>query len=147
MQTVTKPATGDQRYSRRPWQAGKWLVATWLLLVSAGAVALEKEPFSEERFQVLQAENALILVDIYATWCPTCAQQQRVLQRYMETHPDVKLHVLEVDFDRDKQWVSEFRAPRQSTLILYRGIDQLWFSVAETREAMIFDAINTAASL
>jgi thioredoxin 1 len=33
--------------------------------------------------------------------------------------------------------VRQFRAPRQSTLLLYRGNKQHWFAVAETRLEVI----------
>ena len=111
------------------------------------AWALDKEPFSPERFAALQAENQLVLVDIYATWCPTCAQQREILKAYRAEHPDVALHILEVNFDDDKASVKRFRAPRQSTLLLYRGEEQLWFSVAETRQEAIFAAINQGAGI
>jgi hypothetical protein len=61
-------------------------------------------------------------------------------------HPDVRLHILEVDFDRHKDWVRQFRAPRQSTLILFRGTEQRWYAVAETRREAIFAALNEAAA-
>jgi len=60
-------------------------------------------------------------------------------------HPDVDLNILVVDFDEDRQYVRALRAPRQSTLLLFRGEDQYWYSVAETREDVIFEAINRAA--
>jgi thioredoxin 1 len=107
----------------------------------------EKEPFTPERFKALQAEGALIVLDVFADWCPTCAKQQEVLAAYRKAHPDVKLHVLEIDFDNDKKAVREFRAPRQSTLLIFKGERQLWFSVAETRQDVIFDALNKAASV
>jgi hypothetical protein len=46
--------------------------------------------------------------------------------------------VLQVDFDSQKDWVTYFNAPRQSTLALYRGEEQLWFSVAQTKQDTIF---------
>lgn len=110
------------------------------------AAAYESEPFSEERFRDLQEENALVLVDVAADWCPTCARQHEILGAYQEERPDVPLHVLQVDFDDQKQWVKHFGAPRQSTLILYRGDERLWFSVAETERSAIFAAIDEAAS-
>ncbi len=111
------------------------------LLVSPGLVAQEKEAFSHERFTALQAQDAVILVDVFADWCPTCAQQQRVLAAFQEAHPDVPLHILTVDFDTRKDLVTHFEAPRQSTLILYRGEERVWFSVAETRQAQIFEQL------
>ena len=115
-----------------------------LLLTIGSLAAQEKEAFSEERFQALQAEDALILIDVYADWCPTCAAQQEVLASFKEKHPDVGLHVLTVDFDDQKEWVKHFKAPRQGTFILFRGEEQIWYAVAETREAEIFAQLIAA---
>ncbi|MEX2471816.1 MAG: hypothetical protein WEA34_06535 [Gemmatimonadota bacterium] len=85
-----------------------------LLIAYAPATAQSKEAFTQERFESLQAEGALILIDVFADWCPTCAAQQDVL--------------------------TAFRAD-----ILYRGDEQVWFSVAETRSDRIASQILAAA--
>lgn len=113
-------------------------------VISLQAFALDAEPFTKERFDALQAEGAPVLVDVYATWCPTCAKQRKVLEQYQTENPDSKLVILEVDFDDQKEWVTHFKAPRQSTLVLFNKGEKVWFSVAETREAKIFDALNQA---
>lgn len=125
----------------------KRITATLLLFFGtmSGAWALEKEPFTMERFNTLKDQGALVLIDIYADWCPTCAKQQKLLESYRQKNPDVDLNVLEVNFDEDKKWVTHFKAPRQSTLILYRGDERLWYSVAETRQSAIYSALNAAA--
>ncbi|MBB3059908.1 thioredoxin family protein [Microbulbifer rhizosphaerae] len=131
----------------------KQLIAALLLLpgLVAGAVAAEepsaevnKESFSKERFEALKAAGQVVLVDVYAGWCPTCAKQQEVIQQYREDNPGKEFHVLEVDFDKDKQWVRHFRAPRQSTLLLYAGEQQMWFGVAETRPDVIAAELDKA---
>lgn len=124
-----------------------------LSLVAAGALitlacfdtTAASEPFSQARFEALQKQGALVLIDVAADWCPTCAKQAKVVQGYREAKPDVPLHVLRVDFDDQKEWVRHFKAPRQSTLLLYRGGEQVWFSVAETDPAVISGAIDEAA--
>jgi thioredoxin 1 len=113
---------------------------------ATGQKAPDKEDFTPERFAALQEQNALVLLDVFATWCPTCAQQQKILAEYREKHPDVPLHTLTVDFDEQKEYVRKFGAPRQSTLILYRGQERIWFSIAETRPTVIFEALNKAAA-
>lgn len=124
-------------------------VALIALALSTGAAAAQevhsKAPFTPERFAELQEENALVLLDVFATWCPTCAQQQKILADYREQHPDVPLHTLTIDFDDQKEFVRKYGAPRQSTLILYRGEERIWFSVAETRADVIFAELNKAA--
>lgn len=116
-----------------------------LAMSAADAAAQEKEPFTAERFAELQEQDALILLDVFASWCGTCAQQQEVLADYRELHPEVALHTLTIDFDERKDLVRRFGAPRQSTLILYRGEERIWFSVAETRRDVIFAELNEAA--
>ena len=111
---------------------------------SAGAQEPEKEPFTEARFEELQDQGAYVLLDVFADWCPTCAAQQKVLAAFQEEHPDAPLHMLSIDFDDRKDLVRHFEAPRQSTLILYHGTERVWFSVAETRRDVIFDALAAA---
>lgn len=113
--------------------------------LSAGALAQEKAPFTEERFAALQEEGALVLLDVSAEWCPTCHHQADVLDAYLEANPGVPLHILSIDFDRQKPLVRRFGAPRQSTLILFQGDERVWFSVAETRRDVIFAALDEAA--
>ena len=123
------------------------LTALVLALCASVGTAGEsrREAFSEDRFRALQAEGALVLVDVAASWCPTCAKQAKLVDLYRALHPEAELHVLVVDFDAQKEWVRYFKAPRQSTLILFRGEEQLWFSVAETREGPLFGALDEAA--
>jgi len=116
-----------------------------LAAATAPLSAQEKEPFTMERFQALQAEGTVILLDVFADWCPTCAIQQEVLSTFRAENPDVAFHTLVVDFDDQKEWVRHFGAPRQSTLILYRGQERLWFSVAETRAEVLEEQLHAAA--
>lgn len=115
-----------------------------MLALPISAMALEKEPFSEKRFEELQAAGEVVLVDVYAPWCSTCKRQQEILSQYRADNPDKAFYILEVNFDDDKQWVKHFRAPRQSTLLLYSGEEQFWYSVAETRKDVIAGELDKA---
>jgi thioredoxin 1 len=123
-------------------------IAACMLVLFAGvgssALAVEKEPFSEARFAALQTAGEVVLIDVFASWCSTCAKQQEILTKYREENPDKRFYILEVDFDRDKNWVRQFRAPRQATLLLYSGQDQFWYSVAETRSDVIVAELDKA---
>ncbi len=122
------------------------LIAALLLVFAyAGtAWALESERFSEARFNELQAAGEVVLVDVWADWCSTCKKQHEAIAQYRAANPDKDFHILQVDFDRDKQWVRHFRAPRQSTLLLYAGEQQFWYSVAESRPEIIAAELDKA---
>ena len=115
-----------------------------LMFVMMNANAFNKEAFTQERFDELQAAGAVVLIDVFASWCPTCAKQQKAISDYAEANPDNTFHVLVVDFDDNKDIVRQFRAPRQSTLLLYKGDKQFWFSVAESRPDVIAAELDKA---
>ena len=120
------------------------LISVVITLSSVAQAAVEKEAFTEVRYNELRKSGKVFLVDVYATWCPTCAKQQDILATYGKNNPKKNLNVLVVDFDNDKKWVRYFKAPRQSTLLLYSGEEQLWFSVGETRYDVIADELDKA---
>jgi thioredoxin 1 len=122
----------------------KLIAALFLTLVATAASALEKEAFSAARFTQLQSDGAVVMIDVYAEWCATCKLQQQALKAYREKHPDNQFHILTIDFDTQKELVSKFRAPRQSTLLLYTGENQFWYSVAETRRDVIAAELDKA---
>lgn len=136
---------------QHPFNAIRRLVISLLLLgfISAcqAAEVPGAEPFTEARFKALQADNALVLVDVAAVWCPTCRKQKAALAKFQQAHPEAALKVLTVDFDDQKEWVIHFKAPRQSTFIAFKGTEQRWFAVAETREEVIFTELLNAAGL
>jgi thiol-disulfide isomerase/thioredoxin len=118
--------------------------ALMLMCLAGAAFALDKQPYSAERFDQLQRAGEVVLIDVFAPWCSTCKRQEAVLAQWAQAHPERKLHVLVVDFDNDKDSVTRFKAPRQSTLLIYQGEAQHWFSVAETRYEVIAAALEQA---
>ena len=121
----------------------KLITACLFALISFTASA-QKQPFTEDLYQQYQKNDEVYLVDIFATWCPTCKKQSQIINQYFKENPDSKIKVLVVDYDEQKEWVSHFRAPRQSTLLIYKGTEQLWFSVAQTNKEKIYTALNKA---
>lgn len=115
-----------------------------MLAFSASAFALDKEPFSYERFEAIQKSGEVVLIDIHADWCSTCAKQTEQLTKYQTENPDKAFHILQVNFDDQKDVVRHFRAPRQSTLLIYKGEEQFWYSVAETRYKEIAEQLDSA---
>jgi thiol-disulfide isomerase/thioredoxin len=117
----------------------KTLLIICTLFLAPTAFAGEVVKFTEARFEQLKSEDASILIDVYATWCPTCRQQKAVIEKYLEQNPKSDLTVLKVDFDDQKKWVKHFKAFRQSTLIMYKGDKEIDRSIAETNEKKLFD--------
>ncbi|MDE1935985.1 thioredoxin family protein [Bradyrhizobium sp.] len=106
-----------------------------VLLLVAGICALSTiawagQPFDAKTFQASQAAGKPILVDVTASWCPTCRQQRPIVEQIEKERPD--LVVYEVDFDTAKDVLKQFRVQYQSTLIVFRGAKELARSTGET---------------
>jgi thiol-disulfide isomerase/thioredoxin len=91
------------------------------------------QPFDAKAFQASQAAGKSILVDVSAPWCPTCKQQKPIVQEIEKERPD--LVVYDVDFDRAKDVLKQFRVQYQSTLIVFKGSKEVARSTGETDPA------------
>jgi thiol-disulfide isomerase/thioredoxin len=102
------------------------------LPVAVRAFAAEKVDFSAAAFDAAQKAGKPILVEIHATWCPTCKAQTPILSK-LEAEPKYAgLEVFHVDFDSQKDAVRRFGARMQSTLIVFKGEAETGRSVGDT---------------
>jgi len=108
-----------------------------LLVASAPATAAEVQPYSPEALAEAQAAGKPILVDVYAEWCSTCKAQKPILAE-LEKQPKYKdLVVLRADYDKDKEDLKALNVRSQSTLIVFKGKDELVRSVGSTNPMAI----------
>ena len=99
----------------------------------APARAATEIPFEAEAFAAAQKDGQPILVDIWASWCPTCARQTPILAQLSADPAFKDLTIFKVDFDTQKDVVRSFGAKSQSTLIAFHGAKELGRSAGDTR--------------
>ena len=106
-------------------------------VIAFAAQAAEKVNYDAKSFAAAQAAGRPILVEIHASWCPTCKAQEPILGN-LEKHDRFKnLLVVKVDFDSQKEAVKAFGARMQSTLIAFKGSVETGRSVGDTNAASI----------
>lgn len=104
---------------------GAWLMAVPAL---AGTV----EPYSATRFDRLTGAGDPVVLDIRASWCPTCAAQKPIIDRLMKAPKYQDVTLLTIDFDRDRAALRRFHVAMQSTLIAFKGRTEVGRSVGDT---------------
>ena len=118
----------------------KLLKSAALLVISAFfsvAMAGEIKVFNQQDFNKLTAAGKPVLVDVSATWCPTCKAQKPIIDGLMKQPAYKDVTLLTVDFDTNKALLKTFKVNMQSTLIAFKGVAEVGRSVGDTTPAGI----------
>lgn len=117
------------------------VLASLFAAIPAVAAAPTWKPYDAAQFARAQEAGKTIVVDVHATWCPTCKAQAPILDA-LRSEPRLKNAVfVKVDFDKEKAFLREHRIPRQSTVLVFRGRRETARSVAETRPTELRAAV------
>jgi len=106
-----------------------------LCTFSGIAAAGQIEPFSQTEFDRLTRAGQPVVVHVSATWCPTCKAQKPILEKLMKQPAYKDVTMLTVDFDSQKSIVKAFKVSMQSTLVGFKGKQEVARSVGDTTEA------------
>ena len=101
--------------------------------------------YSASRFAAAQEAGKTIVVDVHASWCPTCKAQAPILKDIASDPKAKDVVFLRVNYDTDKAFLRTHRIPRQSTILVFKGKQEVGRSIAETNRArlrsFVFDRI------
>jgi thioredoxin 1 len=100
--------------------------------------------FTEAAFKKAQEEGKSILVEIHADWCPTCRAQDPIITGLLGTPKFKELVTFRVDFDGQVDIVRAMGAQQQSTLITFKGEQEMGRSVGVTNPAKLEALLATA---
>ncbi len=122
-------------------------LATAMIAAPASAGTVDYAPGLVDR--ELAAGKTLFL-DFKASWCSTCAAQERVIDALRAANPEYDRHVLFVDIDwdlyRKDPLTRSLAIPRRSTLVVLKGDTELGRVVAGTSESVIRQLMDVALS-
>lgn len=114
------------------------------LTVPGIVMARDGAKFTDAAFQAAQAANKPILVDVSATWCPTCKAQAPIIKSLLSKPEYKDMVLLNVDFDSMKDTLRGFNVQKQSTLIVFKGKNELGRSTGDTSPASIESLVRKA---
>ena len=94
-------------------------------------------PFDERAFEAAQAAGKPVLVEVHADWCHICAKQKPIMSELMSRQDMKAYQVFTVDFDKQKDLLKRFGVQKQSTMIVFKGKQEIARSTGETDKQKI----------
>ncbi|MBV8919560.1 thioredoxin family protein [Bradyrhizobium sp.] len=108
-----------------------------LVAAATSSVAAERLSYEPKAFQSALDAGGPVLVHITAPWCIECKAQKPVVAALAET-PDFKnLTIVDVDFDTQKDALRALKVQTQSTLVVFKGKEEIARAVGITRPEAI----------
>ena len=118
-------------------------------LFAFGANAIEKKTtFDKELFNKAQSEGKIIVVSSWMKYCSSCANQMKVLQQAKKEGElsDIKFNNIEYfSFDVTNSDIANlFDVQYQTTLLIFNGDKEVYRSIGETTEDLIYEALKAS---
>jgi thioredoxin 1 len=119
-----------------------------LTLVPFAARAGDAILYTPGAAEAAMDEGKIVLLDFWASWCSTCAAQERVLAALKAENPAYEQNIVFFIVDWDEHGKGELskalKIPRRSTLVALKGRKELGRIVAGTSREDIKALLDTA---
>ena len=119
------------------------------LFIVNHSISMEKETtFNKKLFDKAQSEGKVVIVSSWIKYCSSCASQMKVLNKAMNDGKllDIKFENIEYfSFDvTNKEIANLLNVKFQTTLLIYKDNIEVYRSLGETTEDLIYKALKKA---
>ena len=127
----------------------KKIITFCFLLFALNVNAMEKETtFKKELFDKAQSDGKVVIISSWIKYCPSCAGQMKILQKAKREGKlsDIKFDNIEYfSFDVTNREIADFfNIQYQTTLLIFRGDKEVYRSIGETTEELIYEALKAS---
>ena len=114
--------------------------------------ALDKETtFDKKLFDKAQSEGKVVIVSSWIKYCSSCASQMKILKSAKKegSLSDIKFNNIEYfAFDvTNKEIANLLKVQFQTTLLIFKDNKEIYRSVGETTEDLIYEAIKSSIKI
>ena len=125
------------------------VIFVFQLFIFNTSVSMEKETtFDKMLFDKAQSEGKVVIVSSWIKYCSSCASQMKVLNKAKNEGKllDIKFENIEYfSFDvTNKEIANLFNVKFQTTLLIFKNNKEVYRSLGETTENLIYQALKKA---
>ena len=114
-------------------------------LLAAGMAALAAEvPYTKAAFDKAVADGKPVVVDFWASWCPTCKEQKPIVRALMNDPKRKDLTLFLADFDKEEALKKQLGVTMQSTLLVLKSGKEVARSTGQTDKAELGALLDKA---
>tara|TARA_Y100000992_G_scaffold226802_1_gene158349 strand:+ start:271 stop:660 length:390 start_codon:yes stop_codon:yes gene_type:complete len=127
----------------------KKIITFCFLLFALNVNAMEKETtFKKELFDKAQSEGKVVIISSWIKYCSSCASQMKILKEAKKQGvlSDIKFDNIEYfSFDVTNREIADFfNIQYQTTLLIFKGDNEVYRSIGETTEELIYEALKAS---
>ena len=126
----------------------KKILIIFFCIITSVVNAEKQTTFDKDLFEKAQSDGKVIIVSSWIKYCSSCASQMKVLQKAKNDGKlsDIKFDNIEYfSFDVTNKEISDlFDVQYQTTLLIFKGNEEVYRSIGETTADLIYEAIKTS---
>ena len=127
----------------------KKIITFCFFLFAFNVNAMEKETtFKKELFDKAQSEGKVVIISSWIKYCSSCASQMKILKEAKKQGvlSDIKFDNIEYfSFDVTNREIADFfNIQYQTTLLIFKGDNEVYRSIGETTEELIYEALKAS---
>ena len=127
----------------------KKILITIFCAIAFSVNAMEKQTtFNKKLFNKAQSDGKFVVVSSWIKYCSSCAGQMKILNKAKNENElsDIKFDNIEYfSFDVTNKDIAELlKVQYQTTLLIFKDNKEIYRSVGETTEDLIYEAIKSS---
>ena len=120
----------------------KKILILFICIFSFNANALEKETtFSKDLFDKAQSDGKVVVVSSWIKYCTSCGNQMKVLEKAKNDFDNIEYFAFDVT---NKEIANLLNVKFQTTLLIFKGDQEVYRSIGETTKELIYDALKSS---
>ena len=119
----------------------KFLVLICFILAFNTNAVSKETTYSKELFDKALSEGKIVVVSSWIKYCTSCASQMKVLNKAKKDFENIEYFAFDVT---NKEIAKFFNVQYQTTLIIFKGNNEVYRSIGETTKELIYDALKSS---